>query len=395
MRPSGTDAVGVLRWGLRRYRLLVLLCVLVCGAITPFAALRVTPTSHAEAVVIANRLNIDLVALPRYGEAVFSNGQVEQAVEARFGSPGGGQDIIPDRVSLVADQDSILFRVVGHDEDPKKAADIANVAVEPFIQALNAGGASVGTFGLQARAVPPPAPDRRLDTVLAVAVGVVAGLLLGLAIVSALLVARRPVVDGSDAEELTGVPALGTVVVPRTRRGRFARPERFIGLIPVCRRLLSLPTPTLALVSRRREERMRQQLTVALATVLGRVRTVDFIGPVEMLRNIEHEEHAAQGSPGDADGHRPGPRPTITLIDSGEPLDLVQPPELTATVLVVREGTSAGALRAAVVEHLGGSAEARLLLVRRGRRTRGFAAPPEQDTGEASEREAVAAADER
>jgi hypothetical protein len=43
---------------------------------------------------------------------------------------------------------------------------------------------------------------------------------------------------------------------------------------------------------------------------------------------------------------------------------------LTATVLVVPEGIGSAALRAAVVEHLGGSAEARLLLVKRGRRVR-------------------------
>ena len=45
-------------------------------------------------------------------------------------------------------------------------------------------------------------------------------------------------------------------------------------------------------------------------------------------------------------------------------------PELTATVLVFREGIRSAALRDAVVEHLGGSAEARLLMVRRGKRLR-------------------------
>jgi hypothetical protein len=60
-------------------------------------------------------------------------------------------------------------------------------------------------------------------------------------------------------------------------------------------------------------------------------------------------------------------RTRLTVIDSSEPMDLVQPPHLTATVLVVKLGISGAALRAAVVEHLGGSAEARVLLVRRGR----------------------------
>jgi hypothetical protein len=40
-------------------------------------------------------------------------------------------------------------------------------------------------------------------------------------------------------------------------------------------------------------------------------------------------------------------------------------------VLVVPEGISSAALRTAVVEHLGGSAEARILLFRTGPRSRG------------------------
>jgi hypothetical protein len=42
---------------------------------------------------------------------------------------------------------------------------------------------------------------------------------------------------------------------------------------------------------------------------------------------------------------------------------------------VAREGISSAALRAAVLEHLGGSAEARVLLVKRGRRARPDRAP--------------------
>ena len=59
---------------------------------------------------------------------------------------------------------------------------------------------------------------------------------------------------------------------------------------------------------------------------------------------------------------------SLVVIDSNDPLELVQPPELTAAVLVAREGISSAALRIAVLEHLGGSAEARVLLVKRGRR---------------------------
>ena len=95
-------------------------------------------------------------------------------------------------------------------------------------------------------------------------------------------------------------------------------------------------------------------------------------GPgIPELREAVAEHQAAlrpddlQRNPSEANGV-----PTLTIVDSNDPLDLVQPPDLTAAVLVAREGISSSALRAAVVEHLGGSAEARVLLVKRGRRAR-------------------------
>jgi hypothetical protein len=84
---------------------------------------------------------------------------------------------------------------------------------------------------------------------------------------------------------------------------------------------------------------------------------------------------------------------SLTLVDSSEPLDLVQPPQSTATVLVIPEGMGSNALRAAVVEHLGGSAEARLLLVRRGRRSRSEPAGSERTTDQPSKHRSTAMAD--
>jgi hypothetical protein len=101
-----------------------------------------------------------------------------------------------------------------------------------------------------------------------------------------------------------------------------------------------------------------------------RVRPLRFTGPTELREAVA--EHQAALRPDDihrdaADGSGRG---GLTVIDSNDPLELVQPPDLTAAVLVAHEGISSAALRAAVVEHLGGSAEARVLLVKRGRRAR-------------------------
>jgi hypothetical protein len=108
---------------------------------------------------------------------------------------------------------------------------------------------------------------------------------------------------------------------------------------------------------------------VALASLLRRVRAVHFISPSELQAMAADREGGGYANSGN--GRHTDDPASLTLVDSSEPLDLVQPPQLTATLLVVPEGIGSAALRAAVVEHLGGSAEARLLLVKRGRRVRG------------------------
>jgi capsular polysaccharide biosynthesis protein len=372
MRAAGTDAIGILRWGLARYFWLFAICVLLGAVVAPLLALQRTAVADARALVIAEQLDVDLSAIPRYGEAVFNNGEVAQEIASTYPAAGDQEDIIPNRVSLIAEQDSIVFGVEGHDEDPQVAADLANLAANTFVAALNSAGGGVGSFELQTPAQAPPEPENSLGTSYAIPVGVGAGVMLGLAAVSVLLVARRPVIDGIDAEEIVGVPSLGTVTVPRTRRGRFAPPEAFAGLVPVCRRLLALPTPTAVLVSRPRDEHDRMHLALALVSTLRLAAEVEFVGPAELGGTAtDTPARAAQRPP--ANGHPARRAERFTVIDGGDLSHLIQPPHSTATVLVVPEGISSAALRAAVVEHLGGSAEARILLVRHGARTRGEA----------------------
>lgn len=393
MRASSNDAVAVLGWGLRRYSVLFIACVLLGAVLAPLAVLKRATPAEAHALVIAQRLDMDLNALPRYGEAVFNNGEVARAVATSLGDLGAVNTVIPERVSLLAEQDSIVFRVVGRDLDPQTAADLANVAAGAFVQALNAVGAGAGVFGLQSPAEPPDEGSSSLGVVLAVPVGLIAGTVLGLAVVSVILVARRPVLDAVDAEDVSGVPALGTVTVPRTRRGVFPHPEEFSGLVPVCRLVLKLPASTLVVISQSRDASIREQVSVAMASVLTRVRDLRFVGPAE-LQAVLAEREVAFGESSEptyvldaAEAQR------LTLVDSREPLDLVQPTEATATVLIVRAGIRSTALRAAVVEHLGGSAEARILLVKRGRRSRHGSAAQQQSVGEGRQLEAAGSAD--
>jgi capsular polysaccharide biosynthesis protein len=310
MSESGSDSIGVLRWGVRRHWQVFLVCVLLGAVVAPYAASSLEKPADAEALVIAQRLDMSLTALPRYGETVFDNGQVAAAVSQQFGGGVPLKDIVPDRASLIADQDSIVFRVVGHDPDPQTAADVANMAAATFVTALNTPGAGVGAFTLLSEAETPAAPGPPLSRRLAILVGVVAGIMLGLAAVSLLLAVRRPVIDAAGVDDATGVPALGVVTVPRTRRGQFARPDQFPGLIPVCRRLLRLKTPTIVLVSRSREERLRGRVSVALTSVLMRVRDVQFIGPEDLHEVVaERQRSAPRGRPHrDRQQRSPGPR---------------------------------------------------------------------------------------
>lgn len=372
MGSARTDAVGVLRWGLRRYWWLLLLCVAIGAVLAPKYIQKVTaPSTDATALVVAEKIQSNPITLPRYGEAVFNNGQVAQAVAAKYGKSGQLQDIIPNRVSLTDQQNSIVFQVTGHDRDPKVAAGLANTAAEAFVQGLNSGGTGVGRFMLQSSAQVQATPAPLVGSTTALAVAIAGGAILGLAFVTGLLVARRPVILPADAEEVTGVLTLGAVRVPRTRRARAGVPEAFAGLAPVCRQLLALPTSRVMLVSRRRDTKLRRRLSVALASAIQQVRDVHFIGHGDLASPVPEREVVAVGGREESDSgtRRSLParasRPELTLVDSTEPLDLVQPPRSTAAVLVARQGISSSALQRAVVEQLGGSAVERILLVRR------------------------------
>lgn len=393
MRADGTDAIGMMRWGLHRYRVAVLLCILLGAVVAPLAAVNRSEPTDATALVVAVDRVVELAALPRYGEQVFTNGQVAQALVDEFEDIGGQDDVIPRKVSLVAEQDTIIFEVVGHDLEPEQAAAIANTAADAFVDALNDAGAGVGTFALQSEADVPEEAEGGLGTIFAIPVGVISGIVLALALVAGLLVIRRPVIRGADAEDASGVLSLGTVTVPSTRPGRFARTEDFSGLVPVCRRLLALPTPTVVMVSRPRESWARTQLTVAMAKVLGLIADIRVVGGPDVEAMVA--ESVSTGPDGSHDGPSRAGEPRLTLVDGSDLPTLVHPPRTTATVLVVPEGIGAAALRAAVVEHLGGSAEARLLMVRRGRRRSGTTAPAAPAPGQAADRQPAAVAEGR
>lgn len=370
MSVGVSDAVSAIRWGLRQFALLFVVCVLAVGVGIPVLVAQADKTYQAPALVVAQSLLMNLAALPRYAEETFDGGQVARAVADRFGDNGDFDNIVPDRVSLVAEQDNIVLQVIGHGDTAQAAADVANVAVGAFVEQLNLAGEGVGKFVVQSLAEPPTRPEESLaSTPVALAVGIAAGLLTGLAVITLLLMARRPVLDAADAEQVTGVAVLGTVTLPRLRTRQIPADSDVAGLVPVCRRLLAKHPRVILLMAVPGSEALRSQLASALADVLGRVRIVRVVTPSD-------EREAAGAYVGDQAGPNSriglpdsGDRSTeITLVDGPHPMDVIASTESSMVILLAARGVPERRLRWAVAEHLSGDSSDRLLIVNRRRR---------------------------
>lgn len=366
--PSG-DAIVTLRWGLRHYWWLFAVVAVAVGVLAPTLYLIRPLTAESEALVVAQRLDMDLEALPRYAEVVFDNGEVARTVAAQFGDGGDLEDIVPNRVSLVAEQNSVVFKVIGNDRSPETAAEIANVAAAAFTSALNVPGEGVGAFTVLAQAVPNPESVDVMDGLAyVIPVGLAAGGLLGSAAVAMLLVLRRPVLEPAEAEQATGVLTIGSVTVPRTQQREFPPAQDIIGVIPLCRGVLAMQSRAVLLVGVEESTVERRQLAVSMAAVFSRVRRVRFVAAPDLHAALEAQLGGEDrlAPPPDIDQHERINE--LTLVDVSNPLDLAEPLESSTTILVVPAGIATAALRSAVIEHLGGGGDARLLLLWRGPR---------------------------
>lgn len=344
-------------------------CVVAVAVIVPLLIARADTQYQATALVVAQRLDINLIALPRYAEATFANGEVARALALEFVANGSPDGIVPREASLSAEQDSIILRVFGHAESAQGAADRANTAAEAFVGQLNLGGEGVGAFAVQSAALPPKEPVERVPVGLVVlAVGVAAGAVLGLAAVSVVLIARRPVLLAADATKVTGVPVLGTVTLPRMRRDRFPSAADVGGLVPVCRRLLDMQPGAILFMNAGRADGDRRHVCVAMAVLLARVRPVRLVAAPEVLaaaQALSGPDAVLVGAkdPLDPDAESGG----IVLVDGPRALDVVAASWSGAAVLLVAHGTPERSLRSAVAEYLGGFASDndRLLMLRR------------------------------
>ncbi len=181
------------------------------------------------------------------------------------------------------------------------------------------------------------------------AIGIGAGLLAGLGTVILLLLIRRPVIDVATVAHVTGVPVLGRITPGR-------RGDAFTGMTQVCHRILSQPTGMLLMVGAPDTRRARRDLTSELASWLNRVRRVIPLGSREPVDRY-----------GSASLSLPGYPDVLFILDDASPVEVATRPELSLTLLVLREGISSPALQEQVQQYLDGG-NCAVVLVRPGSR---------------------------
>lgn len=370
MDRSG-DVFGTLAWGLRRYAWLVLLATVAVGVLVPYVLNQSEDVFEAETTIQAagnKALEIpSLDALPKFGEQSFNNGAVAQKIRDEFRLPAS-DPVIPERVELVTEQDAVGFTVIGRASNPNDAANLSNTAASTFAQEMNQSSGTVGFFATQEPADPPAVAEPKIaGGTLTLLLGVLAGLIIGVALVALVLVLRRPVLDAEAARDATGAPVLGRVTLPRGRREPSERDAHGLGAL--CRRLLGSGSPVILLVSPQKAAGVRHRLATVMASLLGRSRNV-FVssggdGDLPMHWDLVTRRGNRKSRGVSAE------RTELVLVDGPTVEERTHRPDSATTLLVVREGITLNALRQVADEYLDGEPGGVVLVrTRRARRVR-------------------------
>jgi hypothetical protein len=305
---GGSDVFGTLMWGLRRYAAVVLALVLLLGVLVPLVLSRRTAEYQATAQVGPSGPLVlpNTNPLPRIAESVFNNGAVEESVRTLLKQPNG--NIIPSKVQLIAAQDNVVLEVVAHAPTAQEAMNIANNAATTFMFELNKYSLAVAPFQFQHHAVLAKKVPKVAGGSASVALGLIAGLLAGVALVGLILVVRRPVVDASTALPRHGPPS--------------GVDDRGIGLL--CRRLLATPASTIHVVAPNHGQ--ARLLATSMTEAFGQMRSA----------RRPQKRTAGQGSV--------SPVPKVLAPDAAETwLDSTD--DKSYTVLLAPEGISTRRLR--------------------------------------------------
>jgi hypothetical protein len=367
---GGGDFFGAMGWALRKYAWLVVALIVGLGVLVPFLLNRGPAMYEAQAQVgpIDKVLLQPLDPLPRIGDSVFNNGAVANEVRSTLNLPPSAA-VSPKYVELVAAQDNLVFTVLGHDKNAATAQKLANLAAATFTVELNKYSKSVGQFQVQHGAPLPTKPAAKLGGGnLAIAMGLAAGLVAGLAAVALLLVWRRPILDAASAEEATNAPVYGQVRLPRG--GSEVEAHAVRGLAPLCRRVLANSYDTVLLVSLPTATTQLRQLGTAMSRLLSRVqRATPSAGGGGQYLTAASPNGALTGAEGASANGVPSRRSINLRIAAEDSLEQVATlPDAALTLLVVPEGTPLRTLREAAGEYFTGGAGGLVIVSEEGRR---------------------------
>lgn len=376
------DAVKMLRWGLRKYAWVVVLFTLAVGVLLPVLQAQSEDVYEATALVhLEDELALpSLDALPRYGETIFRNGAVASQIRADLGLPET-EEVVPTHAELIAEQDNVVFTVIGRDEDPEVAQDVANTAAAVFALEMSSSK-GVGQFVVQHGAELPAEPAPSLaGGRLALVIAPIAGALAGVGLVAFLLILRQPVLGAASAEAATGAPVLGRVKLPR-RRGSVDERD-VLGLAALARRLLAGPAGVILLASPRKAARNRHRLLSVLGPVLERA------GRVHVRHGGGLDTTLQDGLGQRRTRSRRQRRQQIVVVDAPTQEEQTVRPDDAMMLLVVPEGIGFAPLTRAAQEYLDDGATG-VVLVSRGWRWRRAprrerAADADSDTRDAPE----------
>lgn len=352
------DALDTLWWGVRHFGLLFLGCLVAGVAAFSLIVTRGGPAYEASALVVAHPLDMAIADMPRFAQAQFDDGAVTAAIAAQFRNVGAPDEIVPDRIWLTVEPDSIVLRVSGQASSGPVASDLANAAAATLVAEMNRAATGGDSFRLQSPALPPATPVRGpVGTAVAAGIGAAAGIALGLALIAVLLLVRRPVLDPADATEITGLPVLGTITLPQLRSGRHPAPAEIPGIVAVCRRLLTTGPRVVLLTSAGRADVRRRQVLVALAALLGQARKLRVMAQPPIPVVLEGRPAAVAGKASAAD-------PDLTLVDEPGSSTLLDPPVPSTSIVLVPIGVSERALRSAATARSTRAGPRQLLMMR-------------------------------
>lgn len=353
MEHKKVGSPSVLGWGVRSYAWVVVLCVLALSIAAPILALLRTERYEASALIVATQLELDNAALPRLGESLFTSSAVAEQVSAETGIAPG--DLFPERLSIVAAADSVVFEVLGRDTDPQAAADLTNAAAAALVTELNRPGAGVGFFALQDAADPPDEPINANESLpLVVVTAAIAGGVLGVGIIVLIFTWRRPILDPAGVLEAVGVECLGTLVLPRYRKTQYLQPRGVLGIASITHRISLASLSELHIASPRKAAPPRKRISVLLTLAIERLRPVELRAEADVLDGIGTLSSSLD-SASDWLPSRVRETELLVVVDGAEPLDTIAPSAgSTATILVVPVGVPRERLRTMVAEYLEG-----------------------------------------